>query len=128
VLGLLIGTIHLLLMLNACVRSIAGKWVLGGIAGAARITLLVAITMAGSRIRVSGAAPTPAFAVGLYAGPALTVLALALAFRRRSNMPAGSDAEATAESIVRAWLAATIIDLMFVVVNVAARIINAPTP
>lgn len=113
-------------MLNACVRSIAGKWVLGSIAAVARITLLVALTMAGSRIRVAGATPTPAFEVALYAGPALTVVALVLAFRRRRDMPAGSDREATAESIARAWLAAAVIDLMFVVVNVAARIISSP--
>jgi hypothetical protein len=123
VLGLLIGTVHLLLMLNACVRSIAGKWALGSIAAAVRTTLLVALTMAGSRIRTAAAEPTPAFAVALYAGPALTVVVLALAFRRRRNMAADSEAEATAESIVRAWLAAAIIDVLFVVVNVAARII-----
>ncbi len=125
-LGLLIGTVHLLLMLNACVRSIAGKWALGGIAAVARTTLLVAITMAGARIRLAGAAPTPAFTVGLYAGPALTVVFFALAYRRRRNMPAGSEAETAAESIVRAWLAAAVIDLMFVVVNVAAYLISTP--
>ena len=34
-LGLLIGTVHLLVILNATVRSVAGKWVFGGVAGAA---------------------------------------------------------------------------------------------
>lgn len=123
--GLLIGTFHLLVMLNACVRSIAGKWAIGSIAAVTRTFLLIAITMAAARIRVVGAQPTPGLMVAVYAGPAITFIVLALAFVRRRKTAAGSEAEGAAEKIVRAWLAAAIFDAIFVVVNVGARVVSS---
>jgi len=125
VLGLFIGTVHLFVMLNAAVRSVAGKWLVGGVAAAVRIVLIMALSMAGARIRVGGAEPTPAITLALYGGPALTLLTLALAFFRRRSMPAGSETKAVADIVMRAWLAAAVFDMLFVIVNVA-RVLSAP--
>lgn len=122
--GLLIGTFHLLVILNACVRSIAGKWAVGSIAAVARTFLLIAITMAAARIRLAGAQPTAGLMFAVYAGPAMSFIVLGLAFLRRRKTVAGSEAEIGAEKIVRAWLAAAIFDAIFVVVNVGARVIS----
>ncbi len=126
-LGLLIGTIHLLVMLNAGVRSIAGKWVLGGIAAVARIVLLMALSMAGARIRMGGAEPTPAITFALYGGPVLTLITFALAWRRGRKAPAGGDGELTvlADVIMRSWRVAAAFDVLFVLVNVARILTTA---
>ena len=126
-LGLFIGTVHLFLMLNAGVRSVAGKWFLGGVAAVARIVLLMALAMAGARIRAGGAEPTSGITVALYAGPALTVVACALAFLRRRRVAAGAagpEAEKVAVIVMQAWLAAAVMDVIFLVVNIV-RMMNA---
>ena len=124
-LGLLIGTVHLLVILNATVRSVAGKWVLGGVAGASRVVLLMALSMAGARIRMGGADPTASITFALYGGPLLTVVVAALSFHRRRKAPAASEAEALAILIMRAWLVAAAFDMLFVAVNVV-RLVGAP--
>lgn len=123
-LGLLIGTVHLLVMLNAGVRSIAGKWVLGGVVAAVRVVVLMALSMAGARIRMGGVEPTPAITFALYGGPALTVATFGLAFYRRRKALAGAGTQDAAEVIMRAWRIAAIFDLLFVIVNVT-RILGA---
>jgi uncharacterized protein (TIGR03382 family) len=117
VLGLLIGTVHLLLVLNAAVRSVATKWMLGTFAGIARTFLLIAVAIAGARIR-TGAEPTASMNVALYAGPLLTVAVLGFAWLRRRRIAAGSEAEAPADMLVRAWLLAAIMDGLFAAVNI----------
>ena len=123
-LGLLIGTVHLLVMLNAGVRSVAGKWAFGSVAAVGRVVLLMALSMAGARIRMGGAEPTPAITVALYGGPALTLATFGLAFLRRRKAPAGSDTQGVADILMRAWRIAAIFDLLFVIVNVT-RILGA---
>lgn len=125
-LGLFVGAFQLFVMVNACVRSIAGKWLLGSLGGVLRTFLLIAVTMASARIRVAGAEPTPAFTVALYGGPALSLLLLGLAFHRRRAMPAGSEAEGAADKIVKSWLAVVVIDAMFLVIGLASRMMSGP--
>lgn len=125
VFALFVGAFQLFVLLNACIRSVAGKWVLGSIGGVTRTLLLIALTMANARIRIAGAEPSSAFYVALYAGPALSVLLLALALRRRSRMPAGSEAETAADKIVKGWIGVAVIDGMFVVIGLAARVIGS---
>jgi hypothetical protein len=126
-LGLFIGAAHLFLMLNAGVRSVAGKWWLGGVAAIARIVLLMALSMAGTRIRSSGAEATSSLTIALYAGPALTVLACALSFlrKRRAEAKAGSEEEArVAKLVMQAWIAVAAMDVIYIVVN-AVRLTRA---
>jgi hypothetical protein len=117
-LGLFIGAAHLFLMLNAGVRSVAGKWWLGGVAAIARIVLLMALSMAGTRIRSSGAEATSSLTIALYAGPALTVLACALSFLRKRRAEAGSEEARVATLVMRAWIAVAVMDVIYIVVNV----------
>lgn len=126
VFGLLVGAFQLFVMVNACIRSIGGKWLIGSLGGMLRVFLLIAIAMASARIRGAGAEPTAGFTIALYAGPALSVLLLLLALQRRRSMPAGSEAEAAADRIVTSWIAVAVIDAIFVVIGVAARIIATP--
>ena len=123
-LGLLIGTVHLLVMLNAGVRSIAGKWVPGGVVAVVRVVVLMALSMAGARIRMGGVEPTPAITFALYGGPALTLATFGLAFYRRRKAPPGAGTQDVADVIMRAWRIAAIFDLLFVIVNVT-RILGA---
>ena len=118
VLALFIGTIHLFLMLNAGVRSVAGKFWIGCFVAVARIVLLMAVSMAFTRIRVGGVEATPAITIAIYAGPALTVATCALAYARRRKMAAGSEDDRVAEIVMRAWLAAAVMDVIFVAVNI----------
>lgn len=126
VIGLFVGALQLFIMINACVRSFAGKWLVGSIGGVVRTFLLIAVTMASARIRLAGAVPSPSFYVALFSGPALSVLLLLLALRRRRTMPPASEAEAGADRIVTSWIAVASIDAIFVVVGLAGRIISTP--
>jgi hypothetical protein len=120
VLGLFIGAAHLFLMLNAGVRSVAGNWWFGGVVAVARVVLLMALAMATTRIRGGGAEATPGLTVALYAGPALTIAALAFTLLRRRKLAQGapdSDEARVATVVMRAWLAAATMDVIFLVVN-----------
>jgi hypothetical protein len=125
VLGLLVGALHLFLTVNACLRSFAGKWVLGGLAAIVRIFLMIAVTMASARIRGAGAEASTAFYVALWASPLLSFVLLALAYRRRTTLASGSEAEAVADKIVTAWIAVAVLDAMFVVIGLASRVLVA---
>jgi hypothetical protein len=122
VFGLFVGAFQLFIMVNACVRSIAGKWLFGSLAGLFRAFLLVAITMASARIRGAGAEPSSAFYAGLYAGPVLSALLSLLAYRRKASEAKGSDAEKSAEVVMKSWLAVTAMDATFIVIGVAGRL------
>ena len=111
-------------MLNAGVRSVAGRWVLGSVVAVGRVVLLMALSMAGARIRMGGAEPTPAMNFALYGGPALTLATFGLACLRRRKAPPGADTQDAAGVIMRAWRIAAIFDLLFVIVNVT-RILGA---
>ena len=124
-LGLLVGALHLLLTVNACLRSFAGKWLLGGLGAIVRIFLLIAVTMASARIRGAGAEPSTGFYVALWVSPLLSFVLLALAYRRRTQLPAGSEAESIADKVVTGWLAVAVIDAMFVAVGVASRFLTS---
>jgi hypothetical protein len=126
VLGLLVGALHLFLTVNACLRSFAGKWVVGGIAAIVRIFLMVAVTMASARIRGAGAEPATSFYVALWVSPLLSFVLLGLAYRRRTRLPAGSEEEAIAGKVVTSWIAVAVIDAVFVVIGLASRIVTAP--
>jgi hypothetical protein len=82
----------------------------------------MALSMAGARIRMGGAEPTPAITFALYGGPALTVATFGLAFLRARKAPA--ETQGVADIIMRAWRIAAIFDLLFVIVNVT-RILGA---
>ena len=118
VLALFIGTLHLFLMLNAGVRSVGGRFWIGCFVAVSRIVLLMAVSMAFTRIRIGGAEATPAINVALYAGPALTVGTCALAFYRRRQMGADTEQARVAKIVMRAWLAAAVMDVVFVGVNI----------
>ncbi len=122
-LGLLVGALHLFLALNACLRSFAGKWLLGGIGALVRIFLMIAVTMASARIRGAGAVPSTGFFVALIVSPLLSFVLLAVAYRRRTKLPAGSEAEVIADKIVTSWIAVAVIDAMFVIIGLVARLI-----
>jgi hypothetical protein len=117
VLGLFIGAAHLFLMLNAGVRSVAGKWWFGGVIAVARVVLLMALAMASTRIRGGGAEATSGLTVALYAGPVLTVAACAFTFFRRRGLAPDSEDARVATIVARAWLAAAVMDVLFLVVN-----------
>jgi hypothetical protein len=116
--GLFIGAAHLFLMLNAGIRSVAGKWWLGGVVATARIVLLMALAMAGTRIRASGAEATSSLTIALYAGPALTLLTCALSFHRKRRADPGSEDARVASVVMRAWLAVGVMDVIYLLVNV----------
>ncbi len=122
-LGLLVGALHLLLTLNACLRSFAGKWVVGALAAVVRVFLMLAVTMASARIRGAGAEASTAFYVALWVSPLLSFVMLALAYRRRTQLPSGSDAEAVADKVVTSWIAVAVLDAMFVVIGLASRVL-----
>lgn len=122
--GLFVGALQLFLLLNACIRSVGGKWGIGAILGVTRTVLLLALTMATARIRLAGAEPSTGYVIAMFAGPAISFAALALAFRRRRTMPAGSEAETAAGKVVTAWIGAAVIDALFVVVAIAALTIS----
>jgi hypothetical protein len=124
VVGLFIGALQLFVTLNACIRSVAGKWLLGSIGGVTRTFLLMAITMASARMRIAGAEPSPAFSVALYAGPVISVLVLLLALRRRRKMPAGSEAETAADKSVKGWMGVVVIDGALLAIGVGARLLG----
>jgi len=126
VFGLFVGALQLFLLVNACLRSIGGKWAVGAIGGLTRTVLLLALTMATARIRLAGAQPSPGYAVAMFTGPAISFVTLALAFRRRRGMPAGSEAETAADKVVTAWIAAGVIDAMFLVIAIAAISMSGP--
>lgn len=118
--GLVVGAIQLLVMLNACVRSMFGRWVAGSVAGVFRTVLFVALTMAMSRVR-RGAEPAPSFYLALYAGPALSVLVTIFAHARRRSMPAGSDERTTADQVFVGWVVLAGVDVLLVGLAFAAR-------
>ncbi len=124
--GLLLGALHLFLTLNACLRSFAARWMLGGFAAVVRIFLMIAVTMASARIRGAGAEPSTAFFVALVISPLLSFVLVGLAYRRRTKQVTGSEAESTADKIVTSWIAVAVIDAIFVVVGLAARMIATP--
>jgi len=126
VFGLLVGALHLFLTVNACLRSFAGKWLLGGIGAVVRVFLMIAVTMASARIRGAGAEASTAFYVALVGLAAHLLLAPGLAYRRRTRLPAGSEAEAIADKVVTSWIAVAVIDAMFVVIGLASRVIATP--
>lgn len=109
-------------MLNAGVRSVAGRWVIGSVVAVGRVVLLMALSMAGARIRMGGADPTPAITFALYGGPALTLATFGLALLRRRKAPAGAESRAVADIVMRAWRIAAIFDLLFVLVNVTRNL------
>jgi hypothetical protein len=117
VLGLFIGTAHLVVILNATVRSLAGKWGLGAVVAVMRIVLLIALVMANSRIRSGAAEATSALTAALYAGPALSLTASILAFFRRQKLVNGSEDKRTATTVMRAWLTAASVDVLLLVVS-----------
>ena len=124
--GLLVGALHLFLTVNACLRSFAGRWTIGGVGAIVRVFLMIAVTMASARIRGAGAEPSTAFFVALVVSPLLSFVLLGLAYRRRTRLPAGSEAEAVADKIVTSWIAVAVIDAMLVVIGLASRMIAAP--
>ena len=124
--GLLVVALHLFLTVNACLRSFAGKWLLGGIGAVVRVFLMIAVTMASARIRGAGAEASTAFYVALWVSPLISFLLLGLAYRRRTRLPAGSEAEAIADKVVTSWIAVAVIDAMFVVIGLASRVIATP--
>lgn len=124
--GLFIGALQLFLLINASLRSVGSKWGVGAIAGVTRTVLLLALTMATTRIRLAGAEASTGYVVAMFAGPLISFVALALAFRRRWAAAAGSEAETAADKVVTAWIGAAVIDAMFLVIAFAAIAINRP--
>lgn len=124
VFGLFVGAFQLFLMVNACVRSIAGTWLFGSVAGLFRAFLLVAITMASARIRGAGFEPSSGYYIALYAGPALSVVLVALAYRRKAAEVAQqrSEGASAADTIMKSWLAVTAMDATFILIGAADRL------
>lgn len=123
--GLLLGALHLFLTVNACLRSFAAKWLLGGIGAVARIFLMIAVTMASARIRGAGAEPSTAFYVALWASPLLSFVLLGLAHLRRTRLAAGSETEVVASKVVTSWIAVATMDGVLVAIGLATRFLAA---
>ena len=124
--GLLLGALHLFLTVNACLRSFAAKWLVGGIGAVVRVFLIIAVGMASARIRGAGAEPSTAFYVALWVSPLLSGVLLGLAYLRRTKLPAGSEDAAVAGKVVTSWIAVSAIDALLVLVGLATRVLTTP--
>jgi hypothetical protein len=125
VVGLFVGAFQLFVLVNACVRTVGGRWLFGSLAAGLRMLLLIAVTMASARIRVAGAEPSSGFFVALYAGPCLDVVLSVTARRRRGALPPGSEEEGAADRVWKSWLAVTAMDGLLVAVGLGARALGS---
>ncbi len=111
-------------MVNACLRCIGGKWWVGTVGALVRTFLLIAVTMASARMRIAGAEPSAAFSVALFSGPAISLSLTLAAFLRARRREVVSTARAVADPIVTSWGAVAAIDVVFLVVGVAGRLLS----
>jgi len=110
VVGLFVGSLHLFLLINACVFSLSAAWPAGVIAGALRAFLLVALTMAKTRIRLAGVDPTPAFFAAIGVGPALSTAVAVASQIRLAKMPQSESRRGSVARAAYTWTAAALID------------------
>lgn len=121
VFGLLLGALQLFALVNASVRSIAGKWLVGTLGAVVRIFLLFAVTMANARIRGAGAEPSQGYFVALYLGPGLSFLLGVLALLRQRKEAPGTESASAAKQTTIAWFVVTAVDVIFVAAAALAR-------
>ncbi|WP_146649249.1 hypothetical protein [Labilithrix luteola] len=119
--GLLLGALQLFALVNASVRSIAGKWMVGTVGAVVRIFLLFAVTMANARIRGAGAEPSQGYFVALYLSPALSFVIGVLSLLRQRKETAGTEAASAARQTTVAWFVVTAVDIVFVVTGLIAH-------
>lgn len=119
--------VHVLLVLNASVRSVVERFILGSVGGVLRAVLLGVVTVNAFKASLavsSGPAPTPAYGLlaALVLGPIVSFVVLFVAYRRMRDVPAAQ--ENRASRVFKAWLGVSILDAMFVVIAVAASAIS----
>ncbi|MBX3191544.1 MAG: hypothetical protein KF819_31400 [Labilithrix sp.] len=127
--GLLILIVHLLLALNALVRSVLERFVLGSVGGLLRVVLVAVSAVYGFKSSFAGsdgpaAGPALVLLVAGGLGPIVSFLVLFMAYRRMREVPAAQ--EERASRVFKAWLGVGIIDAMSVVIAVAAHTISGP--
>lgn len=127
--GILISIVHLLVTLNALVRSFSSRFWVGAIAGVLRAVLMVVGIIVGFRLSFPGSEgppPGPALIALVVAvlGPVVSFGTLFVAHWRASNVPA-RDEERMGRPFM-AWLPVALLDAAFVVIAIVARVISNP--
>jgi len=127
--GILVAIVHVSLVLNASVRSVLERFILGSAGGVLRVVLLGVVTV--STVKASfaasdAAAPSPAYGLlaALVLGPMISFVVLFMAYRRMRDVPAAQ--EDRASRVFKAWLGVGIIDAMYVVIMIGASAISRP--
>lgn len=119
----------LLVVLNALLRSIRERFVLGVVGGAVRAGLLSLATVEGLRADLAHMAghPDPSglqafiLANAPIAGPAVSFGVLFVAYRRTQDLPAAD--EQRARRPFGAWLSVALIDAVLIVIGFVAGLI-----
>jgi hypothetical protein len=127
--GVFVAIVHVLLVLNASLRSTLERFVLGAAAGVLRVVLLGVVTVNAFKATFATTAatsppPNPALLAALVVGPIVSFVVLVVAYRRMRDVPAAL--EDRASRVFKAWLGVGIIDAMYVVIALAANAISGP--
>jgi hypothetical protein len=125
--GALVSIVHFALALNALLRCMRERFVVGIVGAVGRAALMVAVVVLGFRLTFPGtqdpsAKEAAAFLMAIVFGPLISFTVLVIAKRRAQNAPAAD--EERLERPFTAWLPVAIIDAMFVVAALGARAIS----
>jgi hypothetical protein len=126
VFGLLFASVQLLVVLNALVRSVSERYVLGSVGALLRVGLVGVSTFYGFRATFAGSegasAGGPVLAAAIL-GPIVSFALLYMAHRRMREVPAvQTEQEERASRVFTAWLGVAILDAMSVVVTLLASV------
>lgn len=122
--------LHILLCVNAIVRSSRERWMIGVGGGALRIALMVPAIVAvlttpassllgfGSHPATVGGALGVALLIAAVAGPLVSFGTVAVAWRRTRDVPAAEDERAGRPLV--AWVGVAVLDAIFVVIQLGA--------
>jgi hypothetical protein len=121
--GVFIAIVHFAVTVNALVRSVAERFIVGIWGGAMRSVLLVLAAVLGFRVTFPGAGgPSAGAAVGAVVaavvGPLVSFFVVFVAYRRTRNIPA-KDEERAGRPLLP-WVAVACIDAIYVVIALLA--------
>ena len=127
--GILVAIVHVCLVVNASVRSVLERFILGAAGGVLRAVLLGVVTVGTFKASFATSdvpAPSPAYGLlaALILGPIVSFVVLFTAYRRMRDVPAAQ--EDRASRVFKAWLGVGIIDAMYVVIAIAANAVSGP--